>query len=148
MSIYFSRELGLQSYTLCLSLTCNAHKHFLAPSTAPMDISIDRTSPSIMVVSWTPLSYVEARGFISNYTVTYSPQTSGGRKRQALDTMFQIVPGMDSSTTTIDNLDQDTVYSVHVSATTGGGTSAMSEAVLAEPPGEYACIYACMQVTY
>ena len=113
----------------------------VAPSTAPMDINIARTSPTVMVVSWTPLSYVEARGFISNYTVTYSPQTSGGRKRQALDTMVQTVPGMDSSTTRIEGLDPDTVYSVQVSATTGGGTSELSEAVLAEPPSEYACIY-------
>ena len=87
-----------------------------------MNVNIDRTSPTVMVVSWTPLSYVEARGFISHYTVAYSPQTSGGRKRQELDTMFQTVPGMDSSTTTIDNLDPDTAYSVQVSATTGGGS--------------------------
>ena len=40
-----------------------------------MDVSIDRTSPTVMVVSWTPLNYVEARGFISHYTVAYSPQT-------------------------------------------------------------------------
>ena len=101
-----------------------------------MDVSIDRTSPTVMVVSWTPLSYVEARGFISNYTVAYSPQTSGGRKRQALDTMFQTVPGMDSSTTRIEGLDPDTIYSVQVSATTGGGTSELSVPVLAELPGE------------
>ena len=97
-----------------------------------MDISIDRTSPTVMVVSWTPLSYVEARGFISHYTVAY---TSGGRKRQ--DTgQTATVPGMDSSTTTIINLDPDTVYSVQVSATTGGGTSESSVPVLAELPGE------------
>ena len=78
-----------------------------------------------MVVSWTPLSYVEARGFISHYTVAYSPQTSGGRKRQATSQTVT-VPGMDSSTTTIDNLDPDTAYSVQVSATTGGGTSELS----------------------
>ena len=94
-----------------------------APSIAPQNLSISRISPPVMVVSWTPLSYVEARGFISHYTVAYSPQTSGGRKRQALDTMFQTVPGMDSSTTRIEGLDPDTVYTVQVSATTGGGTS-------------------------
>ena len=85
-----------------------------------------------MLVSWTPLSYVEARGFISHYTVAYSPQTSDGRKRQALDTMFQTVPGMNSSTVTIGNLDPDSVYFVQISATTGGGTSALSQPVLAQ----------------
>ena len=88
-----------------------------------------------MVVSWTPLSYIEARGFISHYTVAYSPQTSGGRKRQDASQTVT-VPGMDSSTTTIDNLDPDTVYSVQVSATTGGGTSESSVPVLAELPVE------------
>ena len=88
-----------------------------------------------MVVSWTPLSYVEARGFISNYTVTYFPQTSDGRKRQAIIQTVD-VPGMDSSTVTIANLDPGTVYSVQVSATTGGGTSGSSVPVLAELPDE------------
>ena len=104
----------------------------IAPSIAPMDVSIDRTSPTVMVVSWTPLSYVEARGFISHYTVAYSPLTSSGRKRQARDTMFQTVPGMDSSTTRIESLDPDTVYFVQVSATTGGGTCESSVPVLVE----------------
>ena len=104
---------------------------FTAPSTAPMDVSIDRTSPTVMVVSWTPLSYVEARGFISHYTVAYSPLTSDGRKRQ--DNIQAVdVPGMDSSTVIINYLDPDTAYFVQVSATTGGGTSAWSEPVLAE----------------
>ena len=108
---------------------------YTVPSTAPRNTSIYRTSPTVMVVSWTPLSYVEARGFISHYIVAYSPQTSGGRKRQATGQTVT-VPGMDSSTTTIDNLDAGTVYSVQVSATTGGGTSESSVPVLAELPGE------------
>ena len=100
-----------------------------------MDVSIDRTSPTDMVVSWTPLSYVEARGFISNYTVTYSPQTSDGRKRQAIIKTVD-VPGMDSSSVTIANLDPSIVYSVQISATTGGGTGESSVPVLAELPDE------------
>ena len=94
-----------------------------------MDVSIDRTSPTVMVVSWTPLSYVEARGFISHYTVAYSSQTSDGRKRQVLDTMFQTVPDKDSSTTRIEGLDPDTGYTVQVSATTGAGRNEFSPAI-------------------
>ena len=101
-----------------------------------MDVSIDRTSPTVMVVSWTPLSYVEARGFISHYTLAYSPQTSDGRKRQALDTMFQTVPAMDSSTTRIEGLDPDTGYTVQVSATTGAGRNEFSPAIYITPPFE------------
>ena len=101
----------------------------IVPSIAPMDVGIDRTSPTVMVVLWTPLSYVEARGFISHYTVAYSSQTSDGRKRQAIDTMFQTVPGMDSSTTRIEGLDPDTGYTVQVSATTGAGSNEFSPCV-------------------
>ena len=110
---------------------CKAFYVYLceAPSIAPMDVNIARTSPTVMVVSWTPLSYVEARGFISHYTVAYSPQTSGGRKRQALDTMFQTVQGMESSTTRIEGLDPDTGYFVQVSVTTGAGRNEFSPAI-------------------
>ena len=131
ISIYFTKELGIaiqmyynKAFYVCL---CEA------PSIAPMDVNIARTSPTVMVVSWTPLSYVEARGFISHYTVAYSPQTSGGRKRQA---MFQTVPGMGSSTTRIEGLDPDTVYSVQVSATTGAGRNEFSPAIYVTPPTE------------
>ena len=78
-----------------------------------------------MVVSWIPLSYSEARGFISHYTVAYSPLT-GGSKRQALGTMTQTVPGMDTNTTRIEGLDANTDYIVQVSATNGAGTSTPS----------------------
>ena len=127
---YVSKHVPITTCHLTLFSACI----IIAPSIAPMDVSIDRTSPTVMVVSWTPLSYVEARGFISHYTVAYSPQTSGGRMRQATGQTVT-VPGMDSSTTTIDNLDPGTVYSVQVSATTGGGSG--RSVMISEPdPGK------------
>ena len=98
-----------------------------------MDVNVARTSPTVMVVSWTPLSYVEARGFISHYTVAYSPQTSDGRRRQATGQTID-VPGMDSSTVTINNLDPETGYSVLVSGTTEGGVGEMSAPVTNPAP--------------
>ena len=136
MCLFTSQENYVSNYVPITA--CHSTLFFsciiVAPSIAPMDVSIDRTSPTVMVVSWTPLSYVEARGFISHYTVAYSPQTSGGRMRQATGQTVT-VPGMDSSTTTIDNLDPDTVYSVQVSATTGGG-SEMSVMISVLVPGK------------
>jgi hypothetical protein len=79
-----------------------------------------------MVVSWIPLSYSEARGFISHYTVAYSPSASG-RKRQS-GVMMETVSGMDASMTTVDGLDPGTVYSVQVSATNGAGVGVLSTA--------------------
>ena len=86
-----------------------------------------------MVVSWIPLSYSEARGFISHYTIHYYPMTSG-RKRQALDTMTQTVTGMDTNTTRIEGLDAIINYIVQVSATNGAGTSELSSEVSAAVP--------------
>jgi hypothetical protein len=81
-----------------------------------------------MVMSWIPLSYSEARGFVSHYTVIYS---SLSRTLQALDTMNRDVPGMDSNTTRIEGLDANTHYIVQVSATNinGAGTSDISPPV-------------------
>jgi len=89
-----------------------------------------------MVVSWIPLTYSEARGFISHYTVAYTPQTSG-RKRQAFDTMTQTVPGMDANTTRIEGLDANTDYIVQVSATNGAGTSVLSTSILVSSGHRY-----------
>ena len=90
------------------------------------------------MVSWIPLSYSEARGFISHYTVTYSPVIIG-RKRQALVTMNQTVAGMDAYTASIEGLDANADYNVWVSATNGAGTSQLSqvEIVFALPGGKY-----------
>ena len=98
------------------------HLDLTEPNIPPKNVTITRPSPTVMVVSWIPLSYSEARGFISHYTVAYSPLTSG----QALDTMTQTVPGMDTNTTRIEGLDANTDYIVQVSATNGAGTSHLS----------------------
>ena len=103
----------------------NTCAYFVAavPSMAPMGVNITRTSATVMVVSWIPLSYSEARGFISHYTVAYSPLTSG-RKRQSAVTMSERVPGMDANSIVIQDLDPSTSteYIVQVSATNGAGT--------------------------
>ena len=101
-------------------------------------MSVTQPSATVMVVSWIPLSYSEARGFISHYTIHYYPVTSE-RKRQALDTMTQTVPGMDTNTTRIEGLDANTDYIVQISATNGAGTSKLSAAVRADVPVEGMC---------
>ena len=101
----------------------------IEPTSAPKDVKVDRIHPTVMVVSWTPLTLSEARGFITSYTVFYSPQVSR-RKRQEPNTMQKTVSG-DVSRTTIDS---NTSYGVQVSANTKTGTSALSEVILAPVP--------------
>ena len=95
------------------------------PGMAPMGVNVTRTSATVMVVSWIPLSYSEARGFISHYTVSFSPLTSG-KKRQSAVAMSERVPGMDANNTVIQDLDSNVEYIVQVSATNGAGTSESS----------------------
>ena len=136
------------SFTLHGSLVCGHDcstrlsycykNNFFAVPNIIQNVSIMRPSATVLVVSWIPLSYSEARGFISHYTVAYSPLTSG-RKRQATDMMNQTVPGMDTNTTRIKGLDANTDYIVQVSATNGAGTSKLSAAVWATVPVKGMC---------
>ena len=106
-----------------------------APNVPPTNVMVTRNTATVMMVSWQPFTLTEARGFVSHYTVTYSPQIiSGGRKIQAA--MTEVVAGMDSSAVTIDGLDPDTVYNVYVSATTGGGDGVIS-AIISVLQGTY-----------
>jgi hypothetical protein len=72
-------------------------------------------------------------GFISHYTVTYSPKKTE-RERQVSRPMTQTVYGMDNSTTRIKGLDANTDYIMQVSATNGAGTSELSERVVSAAP--------------
>ena len=101
----------------------------IEPTSAPLNVKVDRIHPTVMVVTWIPLTLSEARGFITNYTVFYSPQVSR-RKRQELNTMQKAVSG-DVNRTTIDGLDPNTAYDVQMSANTKAGASALSEVISA-----------------
>jgi hypothetical protein len=94
-------------------------------------------------VSWIPLSYTEARGLITHYTVSYVSLTSRVKKRQAVGIMTKVVPGMDTGTTTLENLDPMAAYSIQVSASNGAGVSELSPAVVAQMfrEGMYIYIY-------
>ena len=85
-----------------------------------------------MVVFWIPLTLSEARGFITSYTVFYSPQVNR-RKRQEPHTMQKTVSG-DINGTTIHGLDPNTAYGVQMSANTKAGASTLSEVISAPVP--------------
>ena len=146
--ILFTRELGKMMHLLLIVMN---YYFSTAPSTSPMNVRAIRTTATVMIVSWRPLTLAEARGFISHYTVTYSPQIiSGGRKKQAA--MTEVVSGMDTNAVTIDGLDPDTVYNIHVSATTGGGDGVIS-VVISVPQGNQllsmegiSCFFSCIMI--
>ena len=82
-----------------------------------------------MLVSWTPLTLSEARGFMTFYTVAYTPVLNSRRRQVSQDTMY-INVSADSSSVTIVGLDGSLAYSVQVSAGTRAGQGVQSIAVL------------------
>ena len=102
---------------------------YIEPTSAPENIKVDRIHPTVMVVSWIPLTLSEARGFITSYTVFYSPQVS--TTKQESNTMQKTVSG-DVNRTTIHDLDPNTAYDVQMSANTKAGASTLSPSALSE----------------
>ena len=92
---------------------------------------VERTSPSTMLVSWTPLTLSEARGFVTFYTIAYTPILSSRRRQVSQDTMYRNASA-DSASITIVGLDGSVAYSVQVSAGTRAGQGVQSTASVAE----------------
>ena len=102
----------------------------LAPTVAPMNITIDRYSATEMGVSWEPLTLEQARGFVSAYVIGYEP--AGDTKRQ------QIQPaevGGDQTSVNIPGLIPGVAYSVSVSASTSAGMGTTSTPI--DSPGKF-----------
>ena len=96
----------------------------------------------MLVVSWIPLTLSEARGFITSYTVLYSPQVT--RTKQQESNTTQMTVSGEVSQTTIDGLDPNTAYDVQMSANTKAGASPLSEVISAPVPsdtGTYRAMY-------
>lgn len=78
-----------------------------------------------MNVTWMPISLEEARGFITNYTVTYEPAPStGGLQKRDHDRSLVTVKG---TMAVISGLSPNLAYSVTVRANTAAGMGVVSE---------------------
>ena len=84
-----------------------------------------------LAVSWTPLTLSEARGFVTFYTIAYTPILNSRRRQVSQDTMYSNVSA-NSSSVTIVGLDGSLTYSVQVSAGTSAGQGVLSTAMVAE----------------
>ena len=88
-----------------------------------------------MTISWTKLTLIEARGFISNYTIAYYP-TSMSRKHQQSNSMYKVVSS-ESNSAIIDGLDENSAYAVHMSANTGAGEGPVGVPISVPIRGNY-----------
>ena len=104
---------------------------YTAPNVAVENVVVDRTSPTTMDVSWRPLTLSEARGFVTFYSIAYTP-TPNSRRRQAPQDTMHVNASADSSSVTVVGLDGDLAYSVTVSASTSAGMGPQSDTVIIE----------------
>lgn len=92
------------------------------PSVAPSGVSLIRVNSTTLRVSWQQLSLDDARGFITNYTVTYMASAS---RRQ----LTMVTVSADESSAIIPGLPPTVRYGVSVRAWTSAGPGPMSDVV-------------------
>ena len=102
-----------------------------APNVTVKDVVVARTSPTTIYVSWRPLTLSEARGFVTFYSIAYTPTPNSRRRQAPQDTMY-VNASADSSSVTIQGLDGDLAYSVTVAGGTRAGIGISSNIVTVE----------------
>ena len=100
-------------------LPCTCVYAHVVPRYGPRVTNVTRLSGDSVEVSWVPLSREEARGVITEYTVTAQPANTQRREER---TVIVSVPPSESMTV-VEGLDQKLAYWVSVSASTAAGTS-------------------------
>ena len=108
---------------------CELCKYHTVPVSHPRDITVTRVSPTSANVSWTPLTLSEARGFITEYNITYWREGSDSANGMTIR-----VAGNESSVI-INYLDADLNYFFTVSVGTVEGASNVSEAIIIQRAG-------------
>ena len=108
------------------------HTHDAVPNMAVANVVVDRTSPVTMDVSWRPLTLSEARGFVTFYSIAYTPAPNSRRRQAPPQDIMHVNASADSSSVTIEGLNGNLAYSVMVSANTRAGMGPQSEPVTTE----------------
>ena len=109
---------------------------FSVPTTHPKSLVLTRISGVTAGVSWTPLTLSEARGFVTNYEISYWTVGSEG-----LDIMSVQVSG-DANSTVLTGLDPNREYYVTVSVSTAVGKNistplVLSREIMGQDHGEF-----------
>lgn len=102
---------------------------------APMNVTAERTAQNSIQVSWTRLNLVQARGFVTFYTVAYTPVLQRTRRQPSQDTTETVTTGPSSSSVIITGMDGDLAYRISVSASTGAGAGEPSISLTVYPEG-------------
>lgn len=135
---------SLRNSSHCRQVSCDTHTHtctltlclYTAPALAPTDVAVKRLNSTSTKVSWTPLSLVDAQGFIAGYLLSYETTTSTRNRRASVevssDTSLYIITGL---------MAESKVYGVTVACITEAGVGPVSAAI-SEPgvPPYHVCV--------
>ena len=101
--------------------------YHLVPQYGPQNITGRWLNRASIKVGWSALSHVEARGFITNYTVTVQPAqlTSSNRKREETSKLLRVTTSSSNKTSNVirSSLDPTLDYVISVSVSTKIGES-------------------------
>ncbi len=122
--VEFTAEGGKRFFPRNSSNPIILHTHTV-PISHPRDIGSTRLNGTAVRVSWRPITRSEARGFITNYTITYWRVGSNAANASTIT-----VSGEDASSATIVDLDPNSDYYFTVSAGTVQGVGNVSAAMV------------------
>ena len=126
----FTVEGGEYLFFTAIVYVRNNHAHIHpVPISHPREIFVTRVSATSANVSWTPLTLSEARGFITEYNISYWREGD-----DSANAMIRRVPGNQSSVI-IETLDAESNYYFTVSVGTVQGASNVSEAIIIHGTG-------------
>ena len=124
MGINFTKEGGwctfcsLSVYVLCFVL-CT----YIAPLTVPHNVTIVHSNKTL-IVTWTPLTLTEARGFVAGYKIAYISSSTECNNSDSYHTTFS-----DKNFKNITIVDDTKQYGVKVAGFTEGGIGPYSSVV-------------------
>ena len=127
----FTEEGGISWIVICmLSLSLPLSLSLSPAPPVVQGVIATRINNTAIRVSWEPLTLVNAKGFIKNYTIILTPVSS--RKRQASPRMMTVPANQSSVLFT--GLQSNTAYRISVHATTGGGQGESNSTIPTIPP--------------
>ena len=99
------------------------------PSVAPMVVGVRRTTATTATLTWSHLSLVQSRGFLTAYKVTYNNTQRSNCPQVNPEVSTTLSVDQDETQLVITDLDPRLEYCVRIAATTVAGTSEYSSAV-------------------
>jgi len=116
-SFYIIKPLYFE-WNICLCV------FYIVPNISPHDVRISRSSSTTASVLWKKLTIVEARGFITNYTISYQPLSM----KREVQTFNKVEKG-NKENSLLMGLEENSKYLLRIAASTNEGVGKYSNPI-------------------